>query len=136
MHHGRFTRVFSAAHRVWNDPGKCSNVHGHNYRAVIDVFAEELTPQNFVIPFDAIKGVVDAFDHSLILDAKDPLIEVFRATGLNVQMVNGVPSTEFMAAVIANGIMEVMDRKDSMVVSVGVRLRETDGIEATAEAQA
>lgn len=136
MHHGHFTRVFSAAHRVWNDPGKCRNVHGHNYRVDVEVVSERLTNQNFVVPFDAIKESVDAFDHTLILDEHDPLIEVFVATGLAVSIVDGVPSTEFLADLIAKRILERawQPHGAGVVVSVGVTLRETDGIMATADA--
>lgn len=132
----RFSRSFSAAHRVWNDPGKCSNIHGHNYRTLIEVDGgDSLGAQNFVLPFDAVKGIVDRFDHTLIVDDDDPKLEAFEALGVSLAMTNGVPSTEFLALVIANGILEAciaQGIKDSYY-HVVVTLVETESIQAFAE---
>lgn len=138
MYRAKFTRVFSAAHRVWNDPGKCSNVHGHNYRAEVEVLSSRVTDQGFALPFSAVKGVVDDFDHTLIVDVADPLIDIFRALGLELREVNGLPSTEFLAQLIADRVYHaaIEIHGGSAVVSVGVSLRETDGIEAFGEATA
>lgn len=135
MYRAKFTRVFSAAHRVWNDPGKCQNVHGHNYRSEVEVMASHVTEQGFVIPFSGVKDVVDDFDHALIVDVKDPLIEIFRAMGLALREVDGVPSTEFLAQLIADRII-VQVAAGPGTASVYVSLRETDGIEAFGEASA
>lgn len=125
-----FTRTFAAAHRVWNDPGKCRNVHGHNYRASIRVTHDVVGEQNFVVPFDAVKTIVDRFDHTLILDLLDPLLGQFKSLDLALSIVEGVPSTERLAEIIASEIAAEIPPGGYVVV----HLRETDGICAKAEA--
>lgn len=134
----RFTRVFAAAHRVWNDPGKCRNIHGHNYRVEVIVAANGLTAQNFVVPFDAVKRVIDWFDHTLILDAADPLADTLATLGVTVRLLDGVPSTEFVAAQLARGIADATLRENEAAehVTADVTLLETDSITASASADA
>lgn len=128
-----FTRVFAAAHRVWNDDSKCRNIHGHNYHVEIKVKGEKPTKQNFIVPFDLIKDVVDSFDHTLIVDHEDPLLSLLEQLGVKLSVVQGVPSTEFMAALIAEDIRALAEVR-GLNLSVTVALRETDGIMATAHA--
>lgn len=136
----RFNRTFAAAHRVWNDPGKCSNIHGHNYDVVVEITVDALNEQNFVTPFEAVKNVVDSFDHVLILDQADPLLsgELFlNAIGsLRIHAVPGVPSTEFMAQLLADDIAEAVLEANEQArhTTVSLSLRETAGIEAAASA--
>lgn len=139
-----FTRAFSAAHRVWNDPGKCRNIHGHNYAAVvmIDSPSGPLTEQGFVVPFAAVKDAIDAYDHTLILHADDPLVADLRVFGpetavgqLRIVKVPSVPSTENLATLLATAIAAaVIDSMDPAAspFTVTVGLRETDGIHAEA----
>lgn len=133
-----FSRTFSAAHRVWNDESKCRNLHGHNYDVEIDVEVEGLNEQNFVAPFDAIKLVIDGFDHTMILDTDDPKIQEFSDLDLAIREVPGVPSTEFMAALLANRIAaNVKDANPHAgEVKVSLHLTETKGISASAIAAA
>lgn len=135
---GHFSRTFSAAHRVWNDESKCSNIHGHNYQVEVTVEIGRLNEQNFVAPFDAIKETIDWFDHALIIDVDDPLREAVVALGLVVRLVPGVPSTEFMAREIAVRIAVAVVEANTLThtASATVRLRETAGIEASATATA
>lgn len=125
-----FTRSFAAAHRVWNDPGACRNVHGHNYLVHVRVSSVQLTEQNFVVSFATVKSVIDPYDHTLILDILDPLLDQFYALDLALTIVPGVPSTEFLATKIANDLAALLYAGSYVVVTV----RETDGIEARAEA--
>lgn len=128
-----FTRIFAAAHRVWNDDSKCRNIHGHNYHVEIKVKGEAPTKQNFIVPFDLIKDVVDSFDHTLIVDHDDPLLSLLEQLGVKLSVVQGVPSTEFMAALIAEDIRALAEVR-GLTLSVSVSLRETEGIMATAHA--
>lgn len=135
-----FTRVFAAAHRVWNDDSPCRNIHGHNYLANVEVQVDALDRSNFVAPFAAIKGEIDALDHTLILDAMDPLADLLvnsdseLVRSLALTLVPGIPSTEFMARYLAEAIGRAVlnANEDTRYVEVGVSLRETPGIEAVA----
>lgn len=61
---------FSAAHYLKDYPGKCANVHGHNYRVQITVEGEVLDHLGMVIEFEVIKQAVkewiDKFDHGFL----------------------------------------------------------------------
>jgi 6-pyruvoyltetrahydropterin/6-carboxytetrahydropterin synthase len=61
---------FSAAHYLKDYPGKCANVHGHNYRVQITVEGEVLDHLGMVIEFEVIKQAVkewiDKLDHNFI----------------------------------------------------------------------
>lgn len=75
---------FSAAHYLKDYPGKCANVHGHNYRVQITVEGEVLDHLGMVIEFEVIKQAVkewiDKFDHNFLnevppFDALQPSAE-------------------------------------------------------------
>lgn len=131
----RFTRTFSAAHRLANDPGRCRNVHGHNYRARIAITAAtELDGSGFIVPFDLIKEVIDRNDHTLILDRDDPLWPKLADADLALRATLGPPSTEYLAQALAEEVLIVIDPINRLTVEVEVWLRETEGIEARGRA--
>ena len=64
--------VFSAGHAIRGHRGGCQNLHGHNYRVRVHVFAEGLDALGMVIDFADLKTIVDGvlgrFDHAMIND--------------------------------------------------------------------
>lgn len=144
MRTARFHRVFAAAHRIWNDESKCSNIHGHNFTADVEIAVPDdagMTPQGFVVPFDVVKGVIDTYDHVLILDVADPLAAIERArfftdSGCRLERVAFAPSTENMASYFARRIASETFHANPGAEGgiVTVELRETEGIAAVGEA--
>lgn len=74
---------FSAAHRLMHHKGKCRNVHGHNYKAVVTLTGDvdKGGDTGMFIDFgDArkeIKSWIDEkWDHALLLNSSDPLLEL------------------------------------------------------------
>ena len=63
---------FSAAHHLRDYPGKCSRLHGHNYRVEVTVADRQLGDHGMLIDFGRLKQlceqVVDELDHSLLND--------------------------------------------------------------------
>lgn len=61
---------FSAAHYLKDYPGKCANVHGHNYRVQVTVEGESLDHLGMVVEFEVIKQALkpwmDKFDHGFL----------------------------------------------------------------------
>ena len=61
---------FAAAHFIPDHPGKCRNMHGHNYRVRVFVTAKALDPLGMVVDFSLIKAhlkeVAGRFDHQVI----------------------------------------------------------------------
>ncbi|HEY7419876.1 MAG TPA: 6-carboxytetrahydropterin synthase [Ktedonobacteraceae bacterium] len=124
-----FTRVFSAAHRLWSDSSKCSNIHGHNYRVKVKIKRTHLGVESgMVVPFALVKEEIDKFDHKLILDVSDPQKEIFVSV-TSVVLVRDLPTTENMAQFLADDILLLM-RNSGDRCEVFVTLTETDNIEA------
>lgn len=67
---------FDAAHFLHGYNGKCSNIHGHRWRVVVEISSESLKDDNhargMVVDFDVlkedVKNMVDIFDHCLIIE--------------------------------------------------------------------
>lgn len=73
---------FSAAHRLIKEyQGKCTNLHGHNYRVFLTFGASELDNNDFVTDFSEVKRVCnqwvkDHWDHAVIISSIDqPLLD-------------------------------------------------------------
>jgi 6-pyruvoyltetrahydropterin/6-carboxytetrahydropterin synthase len=92
---------FSSGHTLTNYDGKCANLHGHNYKVVIEV-GGNLDSLGMVVDFGLIKTefnalVDEVLDHRFIINQSDPRMEALRAieTGLVVWV--GNPTAESIA---------------------------------------
>ena len=78
------TKTFAnlpCAHRQWRHEGHCAWIHGYS-RSFLFVFgADALDEQHFVMDFGALKKVrawlEHMFDHTMLICADDPELEVF-----------------------------------------------------------
>ncbi len=63
---------FSAAHHLRDYPGKCSRLHGHNYRVEVSVASAELDENGMLLDFGRLKELcweaIAQLDHSLLND--------------------------------------------------------------------
>ncbi|RCK78623.1 MAG: 6-carboxytetrahydropterin synthase [Candidatus Ozemobacter sibiricus] len=63
-------KSFSAAHLLPDHPGKCRQLHGHNWRVRVTAAAATLDQQGMVVDFSVLKRalaeVCDQFDHRLL----------------------------------------------------------------------
>ena len=86
---------FDAAHFLNGYNGKCSNIHGHRWRVVVEIFSDKLSDdkqtRGMVVDFDTlkedIKQEVDYFDHSLIIEAgtlKEKTYEALKEEGIRL----------------------------------------------------
>lgn len=96
---------FDAAHRLCDYSGKCHNLHGHTYFAIVDVACAELISPGFVVDFvvlkKAVKDWIDAnWDHATILWVNDPLVSMLGGLGLRVFCMEHEPTAEHMADVL------------------------------------
>jgi 6-pyruvoyltetrahydropterin/6-carboxytetrahydropterin synthase len=123
-----FHRTFSAAHRLWSDSSKCSNIHGHNYRVSVGIVGRIGEESRMVVPFEWVKDVIDNFDHALLLHVRDPqLHELGNMT--RVVITDELPTTETVAQQIAQEIADMLSVDDT-IREVNVTLAETDNIVA------
>lgn len=71
--------VFSAGHFITYDGDHCERVHGHNYRAAVEVEGE-LDCNHYVFDFialrDLTRAITDELDHRMLLPGESPLIAV------------------------------------------------------------
>ena len=76
-------RSFSAAHRlVKNYTGKCSHLHGHDYRVNLLIGAEGLNELDLVVDFDDIKTICNDWvqghlDHGTLVCSEDVALLTF-----------------------------------------------------------
>lgn len=86
---------FDAAHFLYGYNGKCSNIHGHRWRVVVEIFSDKLNEdkqtRGMVVDFDTlkedIKKEVDYFDHSLIIEKgtlKEKTYEALKEEGIRL----------------------------------------------------
>lgn len=76
------TFPFEAAHRILGHCGKCKFVHGHSYKAEVEVHADRLNALGMVVDFADLKATVgdwikESWDHNLILQDTDPLVTAY-----------------------------------------------------------
>jgi len=71
--------VFSSGHFITYDGDHCERVHGHNYRAAVEVEGE-LDRNHYVFDFVALREIARAIalelDHRMLLPTASPLIRV------------------------------------------------------------
>jgi 6-pyruvoyltetrahydropterin/6-carboxytetrahydropterin synthase len=74
--------VFCAAHFISYEGDKCERLHGHNYRAAVEVEGP-LDGNHYVFDFIALKNrtkaITDELDHHMLLPTRSPVIRVQEA---------------------------------------------------------
>jgi len=71
--------VFCSGHFISFEGDKCERLHGHNYRATVEIEGD-LDENHYVFDFIALKhrtkAVTDTLDHYMMLPTRNPLIQV------------------------------------------------------------
>ena len=93
---------FSSAHQLRGYKGKCENIHGHNWRVILNVQGEVLNEIGLLIDFNDLKGILKKITGSL--DHKN-LNDIEPFTTLN-------PSSENIAEFIAAKAQEEIAKVD------------------------
>ncbi len=105
---------FAAAHCIPDHPGKCSRLHGHNYRVRVYLQASQLDELGMVVDFaklkDWMKAVMGHYDHQ-VLNELPPFDRVN-------------PTAELVSEVVFKGIRERID--DPRIAISRVEVWETD----------
>jgi 6-pyruvoyltetrahydropterin/6-carboxytetrahydropterin synthase len=101
-HSVRVALRFCYGHRIAGHDGPCVHPHGHNARVEVECRGE-LDARGMVVDFTGIKRAlndwIDAhWDHRMILQAGDPLIEVLGALDEPVYVLDVPPTAENLAA--------------------------------------
>jgi 6-pyruvoyltetrahydropterin/6-carboxytetrahydropterin synthase len=71
--------VFCSGHFISYEGDKCERLHGHNYRATVEIEGD-LDDNRYVFDFIALKhrtkAITDELDHRMLLATRNPLIVV------------------------------------------------------------
>ena len=100
--------TFCAAHRLLDYNGRCSNIHGHNYKVeatITDALMRlGLSKLGMICDFGDLKqllfAIVDEWDHRLLLNVKDNLIADMERLKIPVITFDANPTAEHMARVV------------------------------------
>lgn len=113
----------STGHRIRHHDGKCSRPHGHNYEVSVELRGT-LTEEGWVADKGTVTSVIDDWDHRFLLEAGDPLVEAFAASGDGDAVVTlpAPPTAEVMAATLEERIAAAVP---DTVEDVAVTVRET-----------
>ncbi|QLK25675.1 6-pyruvoyl tetrahydropterin synthase family protein [Natrinema zhouii] len=124
LHVGRDRPIrISAGHRLRHHDGKCSRPHGHNYEVAVTV-AGHLTEEGWIADKGDITDVISEWDHMFLLEAGDPLVEAFEATGDDdgVVVLERPPTAEVMSVILERKLEAVLPET---VTDVSVQVSET-----------
>ncbi len=99
---------FDSAHFLSGYNGKCSNIHGHRWRVVIEVYGENVDEsgqtRGMIVDFGTLKAQVrcevDALDHALIIEKgtlRNKTLEALNEEGFKIIEVSFRPTAENFA---------------------------------------
>ena len=104
---------FPFAHRQHNHDGHCALIHGHNWNFKITFAADKLDLNEFVVDFGKLKWIrswLDSnFDHTLVLNADDPLLEYLKNGLLSKSLAKIVEVPNGGAEGLARWILEQLN---------------------------
>ena len=96
---------FDASHRLLHYEGKCRNLHGHRWRVEVWLAGEIDERTGILVDFNAIREVVERFDHQVILNRDDPMVSCLERFQPVVKT-TGDPSSEVLAGEIRRLLQE------------------------------
>lgn len=99
---------FDSAHFLSGHDGKCSNIHGHRWRVIIEVYENDIKSEGqirgMIVDFGTLKSQVkaeaDALDHALIIEKntlKEKTIEALKEENFKIIEVDFRPTAESFA---------------------------------------
>lgn len=98
------------AHRLPFHSGRCKNLHGHSYKALVQ-FNGELNRNGMLIDFydifNIVNPIIDELDHSIICDKNDEeLVEIAQKLNERVVIIDSPTTAENISIYIANRILK------------------------------
>ena len=99
-----------SGHQLSKHPEKCRSPHGHSRRIEVVLASDQLDARDMVCDFSVVKDVaqrvVDAFDHALCVNTRDPMFATLKKAygDLVMGFKNQDPTTEVVARVLFDQI--------------------------------
>lgn len=126
-----------AGHRLSEHDFECQNLHGHRYRFEVEVDGEVDEKTGMIVDFAHVKEpVVEAFDHNLLLNERDPLLAVREELEANQEkelyVMDGEPTAENIAEEALDLILGRLTAAErSRITEIEVELAETPNCSIT-----
>lgn len=105
------TIMTETAHRLLGYNGACQNIHGHSYKFEVTLEGFKLDGIGIGIDFKDIKQeacgfIHDMYDHAIVLNSEDPLVQTLKDSGVKITVMDRVnPTAENMAIVIFRALV-------------------------------
>ncbi|CAK0750842.1 6-pyruvoyltetrahydropterin/6-carboxytetrahydropterin synthase [Gammaproteobacteria bacterium] len=121
------TRIkYEYAHRLIHHQGKCRNIHGHSGEATIELIADALNNDGFVMDFGDIKTHLkkwmnECWDHAYLANENDPLLPGLRDSGMKIFTFSAEPSAEVMAQYLFEKVSKMDLRSGVKVARVTIQ---------------
>jgi 6-pyruvoyltetrahydropterin/6-carboxytetrahydropterin synthase len=117
---------YEYAHRLIHHQGKCRHLHGHSGEATIELAADSLNDNGFVMDFDEVKAPLkhwlnEHWDHAYLANEKDPLLPTLREAGMRIFTFAAEPSAEVMAKYLFEQVLKMDLRPGVKVVRVTIQ---------------
>ncbi|MDU0939997.1 MAG: 6-carboxytetrahydropterin synthase [Clostridiales bacterium] len=117
MHYLRTEAAFDSAHFLFGYKGKCSNIHGHRWRVVVEARSEELNTDSqtrgMVMDFGElkaeVKGLCDHLDHCFIYEKgslKPATVEALNDENFRMIEIDFRPTAENLSKYIFETLKE------------------------------
>lgn len=112
---------FEYGHRLIRHQGKCRHLHGHSGEATIELTAESLNDNDFVMDFGDIKAPLKAWvdehwDHAYLANEADPLLPVIREQGLKVFCFSSEPTAEVIAKCLFDHVETIVKLRPGVLL--------------------
>ena len=132
---------WSMGHRLLNYDGPCRFLHGHNFEAEVEFVANlsdsgtiiESMVVDFSLMKEIIQPIIDKWDHCLMLNSEDNIINVLQSSHAKIITVKGNPTAENIAQILAKEVDErlILKKIGPKVRKIRVTLWETPTNKAT-----
>lgn len=103
------------AHRLKDHTGLCRNLHGHSGKIVVTFSGLPNKDTGMIVDFKEfgwLKAIVDEFDHALILQAGDPVLDYINAGVhenkielMRTVVIEGPPTAENLCNILGKAIL-------------------------------
>ena len=123
-------------HRLSKHLGRCANFHGHNLAILLGIQSEKLNQNDMVVDFSDLKKevelVLDAWDHCLLVNRNDPILETDFIKDYRVISFDFDPTAEKMCELLYEILKPKLGRKfGSHVELIYVTIFENENSKAT-----
>jgi 6-pyruvoyltetrahydropterin/6-carboxytetrahydropterin synthase len=123
---------FESAHRQYGDKSKCGKLHGHNWKAIIEIESNTTNGLGFIVDFKDIKAIFEPIDHAVILNDADPLLDILQKLNQKTYGLDGVnPTCEELARHIYDMLYCLLDNSSVNALTISITLYENEVSSAT-----